>query len=62
MDAATKYIASQDKMYEKWFMDRCNVDQKVFNRNKKKDWYLTAEEMLEYGMIDKIIDSLDEVM
>lgn len=62
VDAATKYIASQDKVYEKWFMEHCNVDPKLFNRNKKKDWYMTADEMLEYGMIDKIIDSLDEVI
>lgn len=62
VDAATKYIASQDKMYEKWFMDRCNIDQKLFNRKKKTDWYLNSDEMLEYGMIDKIISSLDEVI
>lgn len=62
VDSATKYVASQDKMYEKWFMDHCNVDQKLFNRKRKMDWYLNAEEMLEYGMVDKIIDNLDEVM
>lgn len=62
VDAATKYIASQDKMYEKWFMDHCKIDQKLFNRKRKMDWYLTAEEMLEYGMIDKIIETLDEVI
>lgn len=62
LDAASKFIASQDKMYEKWFVDRCKIDPKLFNRKKKSDWYLSAEEMLEYGMIDKIIGSLDEVM
>ena len=62
VDAATKYIASQDKMYEKWFMEHCKIDQKLFNRNKKKDWYMTSEEMLEYGIVDKIIESLDEVV
>lgn len=61
LDAASKYIASQDKMYEQWFVNHCHVDQKLFNRKKKSDWYMTAEEMLEYGMVDKIIDSLDEV-
>lgn len=62
VDAATKYIASQDKIYEKWFMDHCKIDQKLFNRKKKTDWYMTAEEMLEYGIVDKIIESLDEVI
>ena len=62
LDAASKYIAAQDKMYEKWFFERCKIDQKLFNRKKRFDWYLTAEEMFEYGMIDKIIDDLDEVI
>lgn len=62
VDSATKYVSSQDKMYEKWFMEHCNIDQKLFNRKKKFDWYLNADEMLEYGMVDKIIDTLDEVM
>ena len=48
VDAATKYLASQDKMYEKCVMET--------------DWYMTADEMLELGIVDKIIDSLDEVM
>jgi len=62
VDAATKYIASQDKIYEKWFLDHCKIDQKLFNRKKKTDWYMTADEMFEYGIVDKIIDSLDEVI
>lgn len=62
VDAATKYIASQDKIYEKWFLDHCKIDQKLFNRKKKTDWYMTADEMLEYGIVDKIVDSLDEVI
>ena len=62
VDAAGKYIAAQDKMYEAWFMEHCKVDPKLFNRKKKTDWYFNADEMLEYGMVDKIIDDLDEVM
>lgn len=62
VDAATKYLASQDKMYEKWVLDHSKIDPKLFNRKKKTDWYMTADEMLEFGIVDKIIDSLDEVM
>lgn len=62
VDAATKFIAQQDKSYEKWFMERCSIDLKLFNRNKKKDWYMTSDEMLEYGIVHKIIESLDEVL
>ena len=59
---AQKWISSQDKMYEKWFTDLVNIDQKLFNRKKNSDWYLSAEEMLEYKMLDKIVESIEEVI
>lgn len=62
VDNAQKWIRSQDKMYEKWFAELVNIDPKLFNRKKNSDWYLSAEEMLEYGMIDQIITSVEEVI
>lgn len=62
INAATKFIEQQDKSYEKWFMEHCSIDPKLFNRNKKKDWYMTSDEMLEYGIVNEIIDSLDDVL
>lgn len=61
-NSMNKWIAAQDKMYEAWFYNKVKVDQKLFNRKKKMDWYLNAEEMLEYSMIDKIIEDIDEVI
>ena len=62
LSAVNKFIASMDKTYDAWFQERCHIDPKLFNRNKKNDWYMTANEMLEYGIVDKIIDTLDEVI
>lgn len=62
IDMAGKYIANQDKVYEKWFVEKTGIDQKLFNRKKKLDWYLTADEMLENGMVDGIINSIDEIL
>lgn len=44
-----------------YILSRTEIDEKVFNRNKSKDWYLKKEEVTQYKVIDKYIDSLDEV-
>lgn len=62
VESMQKWYDSLGKVTDKWFLDHCNIDQKLFNRKKKTDWYMTADEMLEYGIVDKIIDSLDEVI
>lgn len=46
----------------KYILDRTGMDTKVFNRNKSKDWYLSDDEQVTYGMVDKIITSLDEII
>ena len=62
LDSASKYIASQDKVYEQWFLSKTDIDMKIFNRNKKKDWFLVADEMLKYKMVDKIVNDFSEIL
>ena len=62
IDSLQKWYESNGKILEKWFLSKCDVDIKMFNRKKKTDWYLTAEELLEYKIIDRIIENIDEVI
>ena len=62
VESMQKWYDNLGKTTDKWFLDHCKIDQKLFNHKKKTDWYMTADEMLEYGIIGKIIDSLDEVI
>lgn len=62
MESIQKWYDGVSKVMEKWFLEHTTIDPKLFNKKKKTDWYMTAEEMLEYGIVDKIIDSLDEVI
>lgn len=50
-----------DKM-RNYIIERTNIDQKLFNKKKNTEWYITCDEALGYGMIDKIIGNLDEIL
>ena len=38
------------------------MDEKLYKRNKAKDWYLDANEQLSTGVVHHIVTSLDEII
>ena len=47
---------------KEYILSRTDIDEKTFNKNKSKDWFFTTDEMLQYGLVDKIVDDLDEIL
>lgn len=47
-----------DKMRD-FILSKTKIDQKLFKKNSAKDWYIYTDEMLDYGIVDKIVDNLD---
>lgn len=43
-------------------LSHTNIPEEVFEENFATDWYLSAKEAVEYGVADKIITSLDEII
>lgn len=43
-------------------LSRTNIPQDVFDENFATDWYLSAKEAIEFGVAEKIITSLDEII
>lgn len=46
----------------KFVLSRTNIPEDVFYDNFSTDWYLDADEAIEYGLCSKIIESLDEII
>jgi ATP-dependent Clp protease protease subunit len=46
----------------KFVLSRTNIPEDVFESHYSTDWYLDANEALEYGVCSKIITSLDEII
>lgn len=62
-------MEEQQKNYKKliesmrdYILERTSIDIKLFNKNRTKDWYVTDKEQVELGIVDKIAESLDEII
>lgn len=60
---------SQMKNYKKlidqmrsFILSKTNIDPKVFKKRQSTEWYLYTDDMLENGVVDKIVDDLDEIL
>lgn len=45
-----------------YIIERTNIDQKLMNKKKSQEWYIYASEQVRLGVVDKIIDDIDEIM
>lgn len=61
-------VESQQKIYKKQvdqmreYMSICGVNKVALNRNKNKEWYMTVEDQIKYGVVDKILEDFDEIL
>ena len=46
----------------KFVLSRTKIPEDIFYENFENDWYLSANEAVEYGVADGIIKSLDEIL
>lgn len=60
-EAQKNYKKQIDSMKE-YILERTDIDEKTFNKNRNKDWYLTCDELEKYHITDKIITSFDEIL
>ena len=60
-DASDNYKRTLKK-FEEWVLTRTKIDKTLFNKKRKSEWYMDAEEQLKYGVVDKIVDNLEELL
>ena len=46
---------SVDKKIRNYVVTNTNITEELYDAHHRKQWYISAEEMLEYGLIDEII-------
>lgn len=61
IEEAQKNYKKQINEMKEYILLRTTIDEKTFNKNKSKDWYLTSDELVKYNVVDKLIDNLDDI-
>ena len=59
--AQKNYRKQLDEMKE-YILERTAISEKIFDKNKTKDWYLTPQELLDYKVIDKFITDISIIL
>lgn len=61
IDATKHFFDKMNKSINDYVYSRTNFDSKMKNKLKKDDVYMNEEEALKFGVIDKIVEDLEEL-
>ena len=61
VDEAQKNNKRQMIETKNYILSRTNIDEKLYNRNKKKDWYICGDDLVKYHIVDKLINNIEEI-
>lgn len=61
IEEAQKNYKKQLNEMKEYILERTNIDEKIFNKNKTKDWYLTADELIKYDVVDSLIKNIEDI-
>lgn len=50
-----KFNQRYEKMVEEYILSHTNIDKKLYNKIRRQEMWMTAQDMLDYGIIDEII-------
>lgn len=61
VDAAQKAYKKEVDRMKDYILEHSKIDERTFNKNRSKDWYLSGEELVSYGVADKIIENFSDI-
>lgn len=62
IEEVQKNYKKQIEQMKSYILENTNIDEKTFNKNRNKDWYLSSDELLKYGVIDEIITDITTII
>ena len=55
-------IKKQIEEMGSYILEQSSMDERIYKKNKSKDWYMDAKEQVQYGIVHKIVTDLDEII
>lgn len=57
VDDVIDFNRSVDNKIKEYVINNTNISEELYTQHHRKQWYISAEEMLKYGLVDEIIGS-----
>lgn len=61
IDSAQKNYKKQIEDMKSYILERTSIDEKTFNKNRSKDWYLNTDEIVKYNVADDVITDISTI-
>lgn len=61
LDVADNVKKTEDKV-KRYVLENTTISKQLYGRNLKKEWWIDADEAIQLGIADKIIDNISELM
>lgn len=62
IQSASKHFDAMEAHLQAVLLERTKIDVKQYKKQKDKDWYFTAEQMLESGLVDSIVSDISTIL
>lgn len=62
IQSASKHFDAMESQLQDLLLERTKIDIKQYKKQKDKDWYFTAEQMVESGLVDEIISDISTIL
>lgn len=49
-------------MMKTYVLERTSIPKTLYSRKASKDWFLYADDQIKYNIVDKIVDSIDQII
>lgn len=61
VDQAQKNYKRMQTMNKQFVLERTEIPEATYNRQKNKDWYLSIDDMLKYKVIDGVVNKITDI-
>lgn len=61
MDAAQKMFKDEVNSMREYILSHTKIYESTYEKKKTKDWYISGDKLVAYGIADKIIENLSEI-
>lgn len=62
IEAAQESYKKQQQVMKEYILSHTKISESLFKKQEKKDWYVTGDELVTLGIVDKIVTDFSDIV